>query len=101
MDLELVRDKICEFLSKRETADLRFINKFHSKIPLTIDLTFLPKSAKLLIHNFILEYSVDSDINEEESEFMVWVEDCSQLASASELRFRNWRSCTWKSIQNQ
>ena len=101
MDLELVRDKICEFLSKRETADLRYINQFYSKIQLTIDLTFLPKSAKLIIFNFILEDFVDSDINEEESEFMVWVDDCSQLASASELCFQNWRTCTWKSIQSR
>ena len=100
MDLEPVRDKVCEFLSKRERADLRFINKLYSEIHITIDLTFLPKLAKLRIFSFILEDFVDSDINEEESEFMVWVEDCSQLASASELCFQTWRSCTWKYIQN-
>jgi len=100
MDLELVRNKVCEFLSKRETANLRFINKLYSEIHPTIDLTFLPKSAKLLIFNFILEDFVDSDVNEEESEFMVWVEDCSQLACASELCFQQWRNCTRKYIQN-
>ena len=100
MDLEFVRDKIVQYLSKRETAHLRFLNKFNSKIPLTIDLTFLPKRVHTLIGDFILEDYIGSDSTESESEFAVCVTDCTELANCSTLHLLSWRSSTWHYIYN-
>ena len=91
-----MRDKIVQFLSKRETVPLRLTNKANSNIPQTCDLNFLPKRA----HRLIAEFIIDEFVGDYE-EFWIGLEDAAELASASEESFQAWRSCTWNSIKNR
>ena len=81
MDLDIVTDKIIEFLNLREKSKFRLCNTILlNRIPLTSNIEFLPPSVLILISDFIL------DLDEE---------DCSELASASSLCLRIWKPCTW------
>ena len=85
MYLDIVTDKIIEFLNLREISKLRLCNKFLlNRIPLTSNIEFLPSNVLILISDFIL------DLDEE---------DCAELASASTLCLRIWKPCTWNYIR--
>ena len=84
MDLDIVTSKIIGFLNLREIAKLRLSNTVLNRIPLISNIEFLPTRVRILISDFVLELEE---------------EDCSELASASTLCLRTWKSSTWNYIR--